>query len=142
MANQVVLAITIVAFAAIFLGRLTRPGGDGLRTPALLMRLASFQVTAFLAMEVAERLAAGAPLHELFHGPLLAIGFVAQVACASLGALAIRWLLRAADLAAAVSGTTVPLPRLNFTSLPLAALIAPAGVAVATARGRGPPHLR
>ena len=142
MADQAALAVAIVAFAAIFLGRLTQPGGDRLQTPALFTRLASFQVAAFLAMEVAERLSAGSPLAGLFHGPLLGIGFVAQVAFAALGALAIRWLLRAADLVAATLGTSLPLPGLNFTGLPIAALIPPARVAVATVRGRGPPNLR
>ena len=142
LADQVALALTIVAFAAIFLRRLTRPGGDLIRTPALFMRLASFQVAAFLAMEVAERLSAGAPVAELLHGPLLGIGFVAQVAFAALGALAIRWLLKAADLAAATLSTSLPLPRLDFTRVRLAAPVAHSRVAVATVRGRGPPYLR
>ena len=140
-ADQMALAFALVAFAAIFLGRLTRPDDRQVRTGALLVRLASFQLAAFAAMEVAERLSAGAPVGELLHGPLLAIGFSAQVAVAALGALAIRWLLRAADLAPAVASTMVTLPRPTFTRLPFPALIAPARVAVATVRGRGPPHL-
>jgi hypothetical protein len=141
MADQMALAVTLVAFAAIFLGRLTRPSEDQLRTGALVVRLASFQVAAFLAMEVAERLSAGAPLGELFHGPIPGIGFLAQVSVAAFGALAIRWLLRTADLVAATSGTALPLLRPTFTGLTLPTRVAPARVAVATVRGRGPPHL-
>jgi hypothetical protein len=141
MADQLALAVTLLAFGAVFLGRLTRPGEGQPRTLELVTRLASFQVAAFLAMEVAERISAGSPLGELFHGPLLGIGILAQVAVAAGGALAIRWLLRAADLATTFAGTHIPLPRPAFTTLTLPVPVAVAGVAVANVRGRGPPQL-
>jgi hypothetical protein len=140
-ADQLGLAITLVALASIFLGRLT--GGDEAPTSAarISSRLAAFQISAFLAMEVAERIAVGASIGHLFHGPVLPVGFVVQAAVAAAGATLIVWILRAARVVAAILGESAVLPRLGSSRLPAPALWVPARVHLAAERGRGPPSL-
>ena len=55
-------------------------------------------------MELLERLSAGAPVASVLHHGILPLGMGAQVAIAALGALIIRWLLRAADRVESVLG--------------------------------------
>jgi hypothetical protein len=140
-ADQLGLALTLVALATIFLGRLTR-GNEGPGSVAhLAPRLAAFQMAAFLAMEIAERIAAGASVGQLFHGPVLPVGFAVQAAVAAVGAAIIVWILRAARAVAAVLGESAVLPSLGSSRLLMAAQPVPARVHFATPRGRGPPTL-
>ncbi len=55
---------------------------------------------AFAAMELVERLSAGAPLRGVLHDWLLPLGIGIQVGVALAGAVAVRWLLHVADIAA------------------------------------------
>lgn len=97
-ADTVGMALALMACAAIFLRRLTAPD-DGALTPIgdVAARLAIFQVAAFTGMEILERLWSGAPVAGVLRGGLLPLGIAIQFALAAVAALAIRWLLRAAD---------------------------------------------
>ncbi len=97
LANDLGLVAALIALSAVFLGGLTRGHGDAPTLRGLTARLAVFQVVAFASMELLERLAAGAPVASVPHHGILPLGMGAQVAIAALGALIIRWLLRAAD---------------------------------------------
>jgi hypothetical protein len=63
---------------------------------------------AFLVQELAERLAAGLPVSAVLELAVLA-GLLAQVPCAVLAYRLARWLLRAADVLAAVLGRSGPI---------------------------------
>ena len=133
------LASAVIGLAAAFLGRLSRGRGESeLAFRALASRVVSFQFLTFAAIEVAERTAARAPLHDLTH--VLPVGAVAQLAVGLLVAAAISLVLRAADAAAGIlrSATSKP-PRGSLVLLPL-----PDGVPAVTDRlvlgGRGPPR--
>jgi hypothetical protein len=65
----------------------------------------SFQVAAFTAMEILERLTAGASPTELFHHGLLPLGLAIQALVALGVVLVIRALLRAADAVVALLGS-------------------------------------
>jgi hypothetical protein len=101
-----VLALT-AGLAALFVARLSRRGArTGFARDAA--RLAFVQVVAFVAMEVGERLLSGASLHDLAHGPLLAIGIGVQLLVALAGASILRLTERAADGAAAAREAALP----------------------------------
>ena len=140
-ADHLALAVTLAALAAVFLGRLTRnnddPSGAG-----LVVRLASFQVGAFVAIEVVERVASGVPPWELLHGLLLPTGIAVQIALAGIAALAIRWLLRAAARTEALLGGVPALPRTARAALAGIRDLHPAPVAVEATGCRGPPIRR
>jgi hypothetical protein len=89
------LALAVIGLAGVFLAGLGSPRSTG---SGLVRNVATFQVLCFAAIEVAERLAARAPLHDLIH--VLPVGTVVQIGVAIVVALVIRCLLRAADVAA------------------------------------------
>ncbi|HZT10988.1 MAG TPA: hypothetical protein VFB09_08155 [Actinomycetota bacterium] len=133
------LASALIGFAAAFLGRLTRGRGNHeMAFRGLAARVVSFQILTFAAIEVAERVAARAPLHDLTD--VLPVGAVAQLAVGLLVAAAISLILRAADAAAEILGS--PAPATARASSLLLAL--PGGVPAFTdrlvLRGRGPPR--
>jgi hypothetical protein len=66
------------------------------RPATLALQLASLQLSAFVAMETAERLAIGEPLTQLFQQHLFLLGVALQVAVACIGALVLLWFGRAA----------------------------------------------
>ena len=133
------LAAAVIGLAAAFLGRLTHGRGEheiGFR--GLAARVVCFQILTFAAIEVAERLAAGAPFHDLTE--VLPVGAVAQLAVGLLVAAVISLILRAADAAAEILGSPTPTtPRASSVLLTL-----PGGVPAFTdrlvLRGRGPPR--
>jgi hypothetical protein len=104
-ANDLALVLALTAMAGIFLGRLTDRDGIGLGPRPLAIRLVSFQVAVFAAMETLERLTAGASLAELFHHGLLPLGLGIQALVALGVALVIRGLLRAANAVVARLGS-------------------------------------
>jgi hypothetical protein len=138
-AYQAGLAVTLIAVAALFLGQVIRPEAGRLATGRLTLRLAGFQAAAFVAMEAGERLSSGAPLGGLFHGPLLPIAMAVQFTVAFLGAIAIRWILGAAEIAAAAGGVPPLLRRPTATPLILMMPLASSGTGPRHPRGRGPP---
>ena len=133
------LAVALAAFATIFLGRMTRRGDLDLPLVDVGVRLAGFQIAAFVAMEVTERVTVGAPIGQLAHGPVLPLGVVVQAVVALFGALAIRSLCRVADLEAAALGATPPLRRGASEWLPILESPRPDGIAVPVRGGRAPP---
>jgi hypothetical protein len=138
-ANEAGVVVALAVLAVVFLGGLT---GDAHEPPSfgrLVARLVAFQLFAFVAMEVLERITSGAPLSGLMHHGLLAVGVAIQILVALLVALLIRSLVRAADRTAAFLGKpNAPLqptiranPRTDALWLPRPALVS-VGV-------RGPP---
>jgi lambda repressor-like predicted transcriptional regulator len=102
-------AVTAAAsLAIVFLGRLTRRG-SGEPFIAIAGRLAAVQISAFVAMEILERLGAGAPMHDLT--TILPVGVAAQAIVALAGAWLLRLVLHAADIAGSLARslpTTLP----------------------------------
>jgi hypothetical protein len=138
LANDIGLLVALAAFAAIFLGRLTaRDSGTG---PAITHRIVGFQVCAFLAMEVLERVTAGAPLTELAHHLLLPTGIVVQIGVGLLASAVIRWLLHLADRVASsmALGATAPSRSLPVYALATGAFV-PTGREMFATGLRGPP---
>ena len=103
-ANRLVLSLAVAAVAATVLARLLRGAETERGVAWLALRLVPIQVLAFVAMEVAERLVAGAPLHDL--AAILPLGLTIQVAFGVLAAAALRSLWRAAGRAAEVLADT------------------------------------
>ena len=98
--SQVALVCSLAAVASMFLGALT--GADRPEIAHLARRVVTFQVSAFIVLEVVERIVAGAPLASLLRSAILPVGVGTQAAVGAIAAAAIRWLLRAADRVAAV----------------------------------------
>ena len=103
MANDLALVVALAAMATIFIGQLTSPA-PAEQLAGITARVVRFQVSAFVLLEVLERVTAGVPLAELVHTGILPIGVAVQVGIGYLAARAIRWLLRAADRVAAALG--------------------------------------
>jgi hypothetical protein len=91
-ANAVGLVAAMVALAALFLGRVLRTTSVG--PWHLTTRLMGFQMAAFVAMEVLERVSSGAGLQHL--PAALLVGLPVQAAIALLVAMVARLLLRVA----------------------------------------------
>jgi len=136
----IVLAIvSALAAALIGLGRL----GASPDPSSLFRHLAAAQLSAFVAMEILERVASGAAQFRPSDAMLIVLGVVIQLALARLGA----WLLAALNhggrrLAAAIPRLRLPLPRPAFRigEMPV---LAPARAPVAgPPPGRGPPLRR
>jgi len=141
LANDLGLIAGLIALSAVFLGGLTRSHGDAPPLRNLITRLAIFQAVAFAAMELLERLSAGAPLAGVLHHGILPMGIAIQVSIAVLGALIIRWLLRAADRVEwAVGAAPVVFDRASAVVV-LPTFHVPARPALAAAGIRGPPLL-
>jgi hypothetical protein len=108
-ANVVGLVAVVVALATLFLGGVLRTNPTAPRH--LAARLIGFQVAAFCAMELLERIASGGGLQAL--PAVLVIGLPVQALIAVLVALAARLLLRVATAMADLldrSPTWVPVP--------------------------------
>jgi len=92
-ANVVGLVAAVVALAALFLGGVLRTNDAA--PQRLALRLVGFQMTAFLAMELLERIASGGGAQHL--PAVLLIGLPVQAMIAVLVALVARSLLRVAS---------------------------------------------
>jgi hypothetical protein len=101
-ANVVGLVAAVAALAALFLGGVLRTNDTAPRH--LVSRLIGFQVAAFCAMEVLERIASGGGLQHL--AAVLVIGLPVQALIAVLVALVARSLLRVATAIAALLDRT------------------------------------
>ena len=110
LANDLALVVALAAMASMFIAQLVNPVPTG-GLLGITGRVVRFQVCAFVALEVLERLTAGSPLSELVRSGILPIGVVAQITIGLLAAFAIRWLLRTADRVAAVLGRAAAPPR-------------------------------
>jgi hypothetical protein len=137
-ANDLGLIAGLVALAAVFLGGLTRRDDATPALEPLTKRLVTFQVLAFASMEVLERLSAGAPVSGVLHHGVLPVGIAIQAGLALLGALAIRWLVRAAERVASIA-SAAPVAVRRHVALVLPQLPTPARPVLAVAGIRGPP---
>lgn len=139
-ANRLGLLVAVVTLAALVLGRVVGRRGGDLTPGEVARRLVVFQLAAFVALEVAERLGAGAPLAGL--ATALPAGIVIQALVAVSLAALVRWLLRATDRVATLFGKAPDAPTsASITSFPAAAWYRPA-LAPATVGGRAPPRAR
>lgn len=139
LANDIGIAFAVVALAAVFLTHLTQrdqTAGVG----RWFLRLAFFQVGAFLAMETMERVSSGAPLADLMQHGLLPSGIAVQLVVALAGALAVRWLLRAAERLQELLAQPATIPAFAVVARIVATAAAPAARPAFAAAGiRGPP---
>jgi hypothetical protein len=109
-------------------------------TREISQRLVVFQVAAFAALEVAERLGAGAPLSGL--ATSLPTGLVIQTAVAAAIAAAVRWLLRATDVLVALASPDGAPPASTWDeAIPAIAWARPV-LLPASVGGRAPPRVR
>ncbi len=139
MANDLALVAALAAMAAMFIGQLTGPMPAG-QLKGITARVVRFQVSAFVFLEVLERVTAGSPLADLIHSGILPIGIAVQVAIGYVAALVIRWLLRTADrVAAAFARAALPARRGVPRPLPPEPIFAHAGRHLSAAGVRGPP---
>jgi len=136
-ANPLALAATIAALSVLFFGRLGRAEGE---VPDAFMRLAAFQLTTFVAMELLERLGSGVGLRGLLSA--LLVGLPVQALVAAVVALVMRSVLRVASIVAErnVHGAAPwPVRGMARVVVPIAA---PALAQVSDAtRGRAPPFV-
>ena len=118
LANDVGLALGLAALVSLAISELSSPTEpQSLRW--LASRLALVQAVTFGAMEVAERLVAHVPIATLFHGGLIVVGLLIQVAVAAAGAVVLRWLHRATGaLRSLLSAARIASPRLALTAVP------------------------
>lgn len=141
LANDLGLIAALVALSTIFLGGLT---GHERKRPSLrtlTARLATFQVLAFAAMELLERMSAGAPVAGVMHHAILPVGLTIQVVIAALDALVIHWLLRAAEHIESALASAPDLFGGPTAAVILPTFFAPARRALSAAGIRGPPPL-
>jgi hypothetical protein len=106
-ANDLALILALSAFAALFVGQLSAANGMD-RAVGITRRVVASQVSAFVLMEVLERVTAGAPLGALVRTGVLPIGIATQAIVALVAAASIRWMLRVADRVVAVLSRPVP----------------------------------
>jgi hypothetical protein len=115
--------------------------GGAVPLAALAGGMALLQVAAFLGMEVAERLFAGAEVADLLSGHLLLVGLAVQILSALSGALLLHWLDRAVGrVVLALRGPPLAARRSLLHLLPPQEVVAPRSLMLAGAAGvRGPP---
>jgi hypothetical protein len=116
MAIKLAVVLGLAAIGAVSLRHLGRPpstwesGQEAFS--AIAVRLSLLQVTAFIAMEVTERLVVGAPVAHLFHHRLFLMGLALQLIVASAAALLLLWFSRTVErVAEALRRPPLPRPR-------------------------------
>ena len=139
-AGELTSAFLAFSIVAAFLGALLPAGGGARPRRSLAARMVLLQVGAFAAMEIVERVVAGSPLGDLVGGGVLAVGSVANVAVALLGAALLRRVLALADRVAGIaSADTEPAVRPPTAVVALAPFTTPRprhrGLAAAPVRG-------
>jgi hypothetical protein len=144
-AVRVVVVAVVIAAAAFVASRVRQERtGEGEEPSTLLVarRLAILQLLGFVAMEVAERLLAGAPLSSLWSHDVVVFGLGAQLVVAALLAMALVGLGRAAvAVVRTLAARRVAVTRPASARLPLR-LARPRPRLLAGAFGlRGPPLL-
>jgi hypothetical protein len=141
LANDIGLAVALAGLAAVFLSRLTRRDSAPASTIRWCARLAAFQVGAFASMELVERLGGGAPLRGVLHDGLLPLGLMIQVGVALAGAVAVRWLLHVAEIAAEGGRPASLWPDIEALVLGSSSVPAPIVVGHPATGIRGPPSV-
>ena len=132
------LALALLGLAGLFVAGLG--GADVVPTRARLTGLvASFQILTFAVIEVAERLAVHAPMHDLAH--VLPVGTIVQLGVAIVVAAVIRLVLRAAQGVTETLATTPPIaPPAGATPLALPTAVFLPRREASVVRGRAPPR--
>jgi hypothetical protein len=134
-ANVVGLVASVVALAALFLGGVLR---TNVTAPThLAVRLVGFQMAAYLAMEVLERLASGGGTQHL--AAVLLIGLPVQALIAVIVALVARLLLRVASATADLLDRTPAWARDRAVALVDGSATPRRSPRSGPARGRAPP---
>lgn len=109
-ANAIGVLAAVASLCAVFLGGLLR--SESAPTSSILGRLAGFQLAAFAAMEILERISSGAGMSRL--APVLVVGLSIQGIVAIGIALIARLLLRVADRLLALRGRPASWRRLTL----------------------------
>jgi hypothetical protein len=108
--TRLALLLAVAAAGGLFLRSLTRPAEEPARGP-LFRSLALAQAGMFVAMEIAERLATGAPIAGVFTHGILFLGIAVQLLLAFGLAAVVKLLFRAHEAAAGIGATSLPRPR-------------------------------
>jgi hypothetical protein len=107
----------------------------------LALRLVGLQVLGFLALEVTERIAAGAPVSSVLAHHVLVLGILVQVVLAASAALLLSLLARAAG-ALARTLVRAPFPRPARRAFPRFPIAVPRpALLMGSAGSRSPPSL-
>jgi hypothetical protein len=124
--QAVVLVVVSLAAIAMREFRLVRAPDvrEGTGPGSLALRLAGLQVLGFLALELTERVAAGAPISSILAHHVLVLGLLVQVVLAASAALVLSLFARAAGaLARALVRALFPRPACRaFPRLPVTVL--------------------
>ena len=146
LAVKLAVAALVAVLAGIFVGHLRGSSARGDRTERISFvawRLIGIQSAGFAAMEVAERLLAGAPVSGLFVQQVFLVGLALQVLAAAVGATLLVWFDRAVRgvVARLHGGTGLTVRRSGRPMLlPVPAVIGSTTI-LAGGRGlRGPPR--
>lgn len=137
-ASAIGVLAAVASLCALFLGGLLR--SESAPTSSILGRLASFQLAAFAAMEIVERVMAGAGMAHL--GPVLAVGVSVQGLVAIGIALVARLLLRAADRLVALRGRPATWPRVTVIGRSRPGFAPVIATLLPSPPGRAPPSVR
>ncbi len=100
-AVKIAVVVALVGLGSVAIRHLSgRERSDapfGERMSSLTVRLAVLQLIGFTAMEVAERIAFGAPVGAMFLHHLYLLGLAVQIVVAAAGALVLMWFARTAE---------------------------------------------
>lgn len=143
-AGQTAVILILAAVAAILARAwVNRAQGEPERFSSIAGTLAFVQIGAFAALEILERVVAGAPLGDLVRDHLLLIGIVAQAVVSLVGAALLSTFARtSARMVRAAMGRPVALPRPILVDALPAAPDHPLGRIVGSARDvRAPPSV-
>ena len=141
LANDLALIAALTGLAALFVGQLLAKARGYRGADHLTRRIVAFQISAFVLMEVLERVTAGAPLGGL--APVLPLGIATQALVALLAAALIRLLLHTAErVAEALGRPAPPSTRAIVTFAPPRPVAVPVGRHLSAAGVRGPPSAR
>ena len=146
LAVKLAVAALVAALAGVFVGHLRGSSAHGDRAERVSFvawRLIGIQVAGFAAMEVAERLLAGAPVSGLLVQQVFLVGLALQVLSAAVGAALLVWFDRAVRGVVArlreVPGLAVRRSGLRAL-LPVAVLVRPTTILAGGGGLRGPPR--
>ena len=110
------------------------------RLIALAARLSITQLVAFTAMEVAERIAAGAPVAAMFGHHLFVLGLAVQIVVGFAGAFFLLWFGRAAARICQAITARSPSRPAPSAARPSLLLVRPVPVLAGAGGLRGPPR--
>lgn len=143
-AGQTAVILILAAVAAILARAwVNRAHGEPERFSSIAETLAFVQIGAFAALEILERVVAGAPLSDLIGDHLLVTGIVAQVVVSLVGAaLLVSFARTSARIVRAAIGRPIALPRPILVEALPATPDQPRGRIAASARNvRAPPSV-